>query len=84
MTQFTTFHNGAAFKAECAWHGGSFFVTNKTDGRWLYVKGDDARRLQDAITDGWNKFGFSADADAVWQWIWTNCGFHRMSNMRAA
>jgi hypothetical protein len=71
------FHNGEQFRAETNALRSSFFVVCKRSGQSIYASGDNARKLQNAIYDGWNKFGIHADGDEVWQWIWLSCGFYR-------
>lgn len=81
--QTYAFHNGARFRAETTHSRGAIFVVDKRTNQSVYVKGDDAVKLHNALYDGWKKFGSAADGDDVWQWIWTNCGFYRMAGASA-
>jgi hypothetical protein len=75
-----TIHDGKEFKIETNPLYGSWMVVCKSTGRWVYVRGANAIKLTDAVQAGWTKFGFNADGDDVWRWIWTNCGFYRLAS----
>ena len=73
-------HNGQRFSVTVNQIRGSWLVLCKTSGRWVYCCGDQGHQMSECLLDGWNKFGMAADADDVWQWIWVNCGWYRLSS----
>ena len=72
---FTTIHNGKKYRMDYNPTFNTSFLVHKSDGRYIYMNSEMTWKFRDAVSYVPNQKWI--DFDDIYEWIWTNAGFHR-------